>query len=317
MTRILAFAAAAFIAAGAQAQVLGFGSAPQGSIGYNMSSAIARTLAEAANIQSRVQPYSGSSAVLPLVNSGELDLTVCNVLEMQEAANGEGPYAGRKQANLRVLGVIFPLYSSIFVRKDSPIRTIADLKGKRIPYGFSAQLTLNRIVDAILATGGLSGNKDIIPVLVPNVIRGADDFMEGKIDGGFFAIGAAKVAEVHKSVGGIRYLPVSEEPAAVLAMQRIMPYAYVTEVKPSPAFVGLDGPTRLMAYDYLVVVGAHVKDDTVYRIAKAMYENKPKLVESLRAFNGFNPDNMHKAMPASFHPGSEKYYKEKGIGAKR
>ena len=316
MTRILTFAAAAFLAAGAQAQVLGFGSAPQGSIGYNMSSAIARTIAEAANIQSRVQPYSGSSAVLPLVNSGELDLTVCNVLEMQEAANGEGPYAGRKQANLRVLGVIFPLYSSIFVRKDSPIRTIADLKGKRVPYGFSAQLTLNRIVDAILATGGLTGNKDIIPVLVPNVIRGADDFMEGKIDGGFFAIGAAKVAELHKSIGGIRYLPVSDEPAAVLAMQRIMPYAYVTLVQPSPAFVGLDGPTKLMAYDYLVVVGAHVKDDVVYQIAKAMYENKPKLVESLRAFNGFNPDNMHKTMPASFHPGSEKYYKEKGIGAK-
>ena len=56
MTRILAIAAAAVLATGAQAQVLGFGSAPQGSIGYNMSSAIARTMAEAANIQSRVQP---------------------------------------------------------------------------------------------------------------------------------------------------------------------------------------------------------------------------------------------------------------------
>jgi TRAP-type uncharacterized transport system substrate-binding protein len=99
-------------------------------------------------------------------------------------------------------------------------------------------------------------------------------------------------------------------------MRKLMPYAYVTEVKPSPAFVGLDGPTKLMAYDYLVAVGAHVKDDTVYKIAKAMYENKPKLVASLRAFNGFNPDNMHKTMPATFHPGSVKYYKEKGIGAK-
>ena len=316
MTRILAFAAAAFLAAGAQAQVLGFGSAPQGSIGYNMSSAIARTIAEAEGIQSRVQPYSGSSAVLPLVNSGELDLAVLNVLEMQEAANGEGPYAGRKQANLRVLAVIFPLYSSIFVRKDSPIRTIAELKGKRIPYGFSAQLTLNRIVDAILATGGISGNKDIIPVLVPNVIRGADDFAEGKADGGFFAIGAAKVAEVHKAVGGIRYLPVPDTPEALAAIRKLMPYAYVTVVKPSPAFVGLDGPTKLMAYDYLVAVGAHVKDETVYGIAKAMYENKAKLVESFRAFNGFNPDNMHKTMPATFHPGAVKYYNEKGIGSK-
>jgi hypothetical protein len=151
---------------------------------------------------------------------------------------------------------------------------------------------------------------------VPNVIRGADDFMEGRIDGGFFAIGAAKVAEVHKSVGGIRYLPVADDPASLAAMRKLMPYAYVIEVKPSPAFVGLDGPTKLMAYDYLVAVGAHVKDDVVYKIAKAMYENKPKLVESLRAFTNFNPDDMHKTMPASFHAGSAKYYKEKGIGAK-
>ena len=316
MTRILAIAAAALFAAGAQAQVLGFGSAPQGSIGYNMSSAIAKAMAEAEGIQSRVQPYSGSSAVLPLVNSGELDLAVCNVLEMQEAANGEGPYAGRKQANLRVLGVIFPLYSSVFVRKDSPVKTLADLKGKRLPYGFTAQVTLERIVDAIIATGGLS-RKDIVPVLVPNVIRGADDFMEGKIEGGFFAIGAAKVAEVHKAVGGIRYLPVPDDPAAMAAMRKFMPYAYVTEVKPSPAFVGLDGPTKLMAYDYLVAVGAHVKDETVYAIAKAMHENKPKLVESFRPFGNFNPDDMCKTMPASFHPGSEKYCKEKGVGAKK
>jgi len=315
MKRILTAIAAMLLASGAQAQVLGFGSAPQGSIGYNMSSAIARVMSESAQIQSRVQPYSGSSAVLPLVNTGELDLAVCNVLEIEEATRGEGPYKGRKQANLRVLGVIFPLYSSIFVRKDSPIKTLADLKGKRLPYGFPAQVTLERIVDAIIASGGLT-RKDIVPVLVPNVVRGADDFTEGKIDGGFFALGAAKVAEVDKSVGGIRYLPVSDEPKALAAMQKIMPYAYVTVVKPSPAFVGLDGPTKLMAYDYLVAVGSHVNDDTVHRIAKAMYENQPKLAESLRAFNNWDPATINKEMPAAFHPGSQKFFKEKGIAAK-
>ena len=316
MARVLSAIAAALFASAAQAQVLGFGSAPQGQIGYNMSAAIARVMSEAANVQSRVQPYSGSSAVLPLVNSGELDLAVCNVLEIEEATKGVGPYQGRRQANLRVLGVIFPLYSSIFVRKDSPIKSLAELKGKRLPYGYSAQVTLERIVDAIIATGGLA-RKDIVQVLVPNVVRGADDFIEGKLDGGFFALGAAKVSEVDKTVGGIRYLPLPDDPKSVAAMKKIMPYAYVTLVQPSPAFVGLDGPTRLMAYDYLVAVGSHVKDDVVYRIAKAMYENKLKLAESLRAFNGFDPDNMHKTMPAGFHPGAVKFYKEKGIGGSR
>jgi uncharacterized protein len=313
MKRILVIAAAALLASGAQAQVLGFGSAPQGSIGYNMSAAIARVMSESANVQSRVQPYSGSSAVLPLVNSGELDLAVCNVLEIEEATRGEGMYKGRKQANLRVLGVIFPLYSSIFVKKDSPIKQMSELKGKRLPYGYSAQVTLERIVDAIIATGGLR-RRDVRPVLVPNVVRGADDFMEGKLDGGFFALGAAKVSEVDKTVGGIRYLPLPDDPKSVAAMQKIMRYAYIKEVKPSPAFVGLDGPTKLMAYDYLVAVGAHVKDDTVYRIAKAMYENKAKLAESLRAFGGWDPDTMNKEMPASFHPGAVKFFQEKGLG---
>jgi TRAP transporter TAXI family solute receptor len=312
---MLTVAAASLFACAAQAQVLGFGSPPQGQIGYNMSSAIARVMAEDAGVQSRVQPYSGSSAVLPLVNSGELDLAVCNVLEIEEATKGEGAYQGRKQANLRVLGVIFPLYSSIFVRKDSPIKSLAGLKGKRIPYGFSAQVTLERIIDAIIATGGLA-RSDVVPVLVPNVNRGADDFMEGKIDGGFFALGASKVTEVDKTVGGIRYLPLPDDAKSVAAMKKIMPYAYIKVVNPSPAFVGLDGPTRLMAYDYLVVVGAHVKDDVVYKIAKAMYENKPKLAESFRAFGGWDPQTMNKDMPASFHPGSLKFFKDKGIGAK-
>ncbi len=238
---IVAGAAALVCNGAATAQTLGIGTAPQGSIGYNMGSAIAKVIAETEKLQSRVQPYSGSSAILPLVNSGELDITVCNVLEAQEAANGEGPYNGRRQPNVRVLAVIFPIYSSIFVKKDSPIQTIAELKGKRLPYGYTAQLTLNRVVDAILATGGLTG-KDIVPVLVPNVIRGVDDFAEGKADGGFFALGAGKVSEIDKTVGGIRYLPVSDDPAAVAAMQKIMQYAYVTTVNPSPAFAGLAGP---------------------------------------------------------------------------
>jgi TRAP transporter TAXI family solute receptor len=295
-----------------QAQTLGIGTAPQGSIGYNMGSAIAKALQEAEKIQSRVQPYSGSSAVFPLVNTGEMDLTVGNVLEAQEAANGEGPYAGRKQANLRIVAVIFPIHVGLFVKKDSPIRSIADLKGKRVTYGYTAQVTLKRVVDAVLANGGID-NTYIKTALVPNVVRGADDFAEGKADAGFFAIGAAKVTEVDKSTGGIRFLPLSDDPKAVAAMRRIVPYAYIEEIRPGPAYAGVVAPTKLMGYDYVVLGGAHVKDDVAYRVARTLYEHKAKLVESLRAFQAFDPQKMYKPMPAPYHPGALKFYKEKGL----
>ena len=296
----------------AQAQTLGIGTAPQGTIGYNMGSAIAKALAEAEKIQSRVQPYSGSSAVFPLVNTGEMDFTVGNVLEAQEAANGEGPYAGRKQGNLRIVAVIFPIQVGLFVKKDSPIRTIADLKGKRVTYGYTAQVTLKRVVDSILANGGIDAS-DIKTALVPNVIRGADDFAEGKADAGFFAIGAGKVSEVDKSVGGIRFLSLSDEPKAVDRMKKLFQYAYVSEVKPGPAYAGIVAPTKLMAYDYLVLAGTHVKDDIAYRVAKTLHEHKAKLVGSLRAFEAFDVQKMYKPMPAPFHAGALKFYKEKGL----
>lgn len=301
-----------FLTCHGHAQILGIGTAPQGTIGYNIGSAIAKVLAETEQLQSRVQPYSGSSAVFPLVNSGEMDLSVGNTLEAQEAANGEGTYAGRKQANLRVVAVIFPLNVGLFVKKDSPIRSIADLKGRKVTYGFTAQSTLKRVVDAILANGGIDASF-IRTALVPNVIRGADDFIEGKADAAFFAIGAGKVAEADKSVGGIRFLALSDEPKAVAAMKKIYPYAYVNEVRPRPNFAGIGVPTKLMAYDYLIVTGAHVKDDVAYRVTRAMHAHKDQLAASLGAFSDFDPATMHKPVPAPFHPGSLRYYAEKGM----
>ena len=312
MIRRFAMMMVAACAFSAHAQTLGIGTAPQGTIGYNMGSAIAKALQEAEKIQSRVQPYSGSSAVFPLVNTGEMDFTLGNVLEAQEAANGEGPYAGRKQANLRIVAVIFPIQVGLFVKKDSPIRTIADLKGKRVTYGYTAQVTLKRVVDSILANGGID-NSDIRTTLVPNVIRGADDFAEGKADAGFFAIGAGKVSEVDKTVGGIRFLSLSDEPKAVERMKKRFQYAYVSEVNPGPAYAGIVAPTKLMTYDYVVLAGTHVKDDIAYRVAKTLHEHKAKLVDSLKAFAAFDVQKMYKPMPAPFHAGALQFYKEKGL----
>lgn len=312
MKRLIAAVAALALCGAAHAEVLGIGTAPQGTIGYNMGAAVAKVLLEKGGIQSRVQPYSGSSSVIPLVNTDEVDLTVCNTLELQEAVEGEGAYRGRKQPNLRVVAVLFPLRVGFFVRKNSPIKTIADLRGKRVVYGFTAQVTLNRIVDGLLANGGLT-SKDIVPDMVANVIQDANDFAAGHADAGFFAIGAGKVSEVNKTTGGIRFLPISSVPSAVAAMRKFVPTAYVSDVMPAPQFAGVIGPTKLMAYDYLLVASSRVKDSVVFKIAKTLYHNRLALMASFKPFAGFRAKEMYKPMPASYHPGALNFYREVGL----
>jgi hypothetical protein len=121
------------------------------------------------------------------------------------------------------------------------MRTIADLKGKRVSLGFSAMRELDNVSLAMLATAGLS-EKNVVPVLVPNVIRSADDFAAGNADMFFFAFGAAKVREVDVTVGGIRVLEIDEK--GMPAARKIMPWGYLTNVAPGPSSTATFRTTR-------------------------------------------------------------------------
>ena len=305
MKRIL-FLAALVLSGTAAAQQVSIGTSPQGTAGYSMGAALAKLMAEKTPYQARVQPFTGNSIALAGINQGEVDFSVVNEIEIVEALQGSGSYQGRKQQNVRLAAVLYPFTVAIMVKKDAPMQTIADLKGKRMTWGYTAQLTLKAVVGAMLANGGLTEN-DIQPVLVPNVNRGADDFASGKADAFFYALGAAKVTETDASVGGLRVLPLSEAPDAVARMKKALPQGYVYEVKPRPGLAGVTAPTKVLAYDYVLVAGKHVKDETVFRLLSAMAENKEILAASFGGFNAFDPARMAKPMEAEYHSGAQMF----------
>ncbi len=202
-------------------QPVGFATLPAGSLNYVTASAIAKVLKEKAGMNVLVQPTAGDAVILPMVNRNEAAIGISNILEVTDAVNGAAKIG--KQPHLRLIGVPHTFRGTFWVKKDSPMKTIADLKGKRVPLGYSAMLTIDRLARAILAIGGLT-EKDVTPVLVPNVVRGADSFASGDTDVFFFAFGAPKVREVDATVGGIRALdiPASGMPAA----KKIFSYGY-------------------------------------------------------------------------------------------
>ncbi len=297
----------------ANAQVLGIGTSPQGTIVYSLGAALSKALKESANVESRVQPSSGTGVMIPLVNTGEIDFGFCNSLELYESFHGTGTFDKRPNPKLRTVGVLFPLRTGLFVRADSPIKTMADLKGKTIAYGFTSQEIIKTTVDAMLASAGLS-IADMKPVLVPNLIRGVDELIAGRVDVTTFAIGAGKVAEADAAVG-IRYLDLDASPEGAARMKKEFGTSYMGAVEPAPNLPGIRGKINTMHYDYTVFVNADVPADRVKTVARVFAEQKDLLVQSMPQFRGMNPQRLNTDIGVPFHPAALELFKEKGIPA--
>jgi TRAP transporter TAXI family solute receptor len=312
-TLVLIGAAAAALAGSmpAAAQMYGLGTGKQGFFTYSAGAAIAKVASDK-GLALRIQPYGGTSAYVPAVSANEIEFGLANELETNYAVTGQVIYKDKPQADVRVVAILTPLYSVLYVRKDSPIKTVADLKGKRVPTDYVSQRVLDVLTQGTLANGGVT-YADIQKVPVPNVVGGANEFAEGKADTFMFALGAGAVAETDAKVGGVRVLPTDPSPDAMARMRKFIPVAYATKLEPRPGLVGVLEPTMVYAYDYLVLANTKVPDDAVYKLVKVMHDNKDALAAGFGALRDFDPKRMAKDMgPVKFHPGAVKYYQEIG-----
>lgn len=296
----------------AQAQPLGIGTSPQGTMVYTLGAAVSKALAESANMQSRVQPSAGTGAMVPLVNSGEIDIGFCNAREFYDSYHGVGSSDKRPNTNLRAVAVLFPLTVGLIVRNDSPIKSVKDLKGKSISYGYQSQEVIRILVDGMLANAGLSIS-DMKPVLVPNLIRGVDELIAGRVEVSFFALGQAKVAEADASIG-IRFLPMDDSPAAVDAMLNVVKVGYVSKVAPAPNLPGVRDTIPVAHYDYVAFANKDVPAERVKTITRVIAEQKDAMAQSLPLFRRFDPQRMYSSkLQVPYHDGAVAYFKEKGI----
>jgi TRAP transporter TAXI family solute receptor len=303
---LVAVAAIAASARTAGAQTYGFATLQPGTLNHTTASAIAKVLKEKAGLNVLVQPTAGDQVIVPMVARGEAEIGISNAMEVHD-----GFSKGFK--DLRIIAAAHALRVGFFVRKDSGMRTVADLKGKRVPYGFSAMRALEPTVRAILATAGLT-EAEIKPVLVPNVIRSADDFASGAADAFYFAFGAPKVREVDATVGGIRMTEINAQ--AMPAARKIERWGYLTEVGPGPVFVGVEKPMKVYSFDNLLFTSDKTSDELVFKILDTLFKNKDDLVAVQPVLREFTPAFAYKQYEVAYHPGAVKYFKEHNIEPK-
>jgi TRAP transporter TAXI family solute receptor len=296
-------------ATAASAQTVGFGSTPGGGWTNSSANAVAKVVVEHTKLKMRVQPQG--SQPLNNVNADVLQFGIANTYDSSFFRNGNGYYDGNgEKKNLRVAAVLAPLYGALYVRKDSDMKTIKDIKGKRVSSDFTAQKSVRQSMTGLLANGGLTWD-DVEKVPAPNVPRSADDFIAGKTDVLYFALGSAKVIQAAAKVGGLRVLHLDSSPEAIKRMTDYLPGSAVEVVQPGKGREGLDEPTGVLRNYMLINTNSKVSDEIVYQVLKAIHDNKAQLISTFPGLRGFNPEKMYSPVPGmEYHPGAIKFFKE-------
>ena len=300
------------LAGSAMAQVVSFAALKPGSLFHTMATTIAKVVTEKSNIRMLVQPYGSGAAGMAAVNQGDAAFVFADANDAITAVAGTHFFKGRPTPNLRIAANSRAVPVGLFVRKNSGIRTMADFKGKRLPAKYVAFPNGIALLNGILAASNMKWS-DVVEVPTPHLIPAVDDFIAGKMDAGFFAIGTPKVAQADHAVGGIRFIPVPNDAAALRRARTVRPAYYFINIKPLPHLKGIEVPTTLLTFDQVIGVGNHVPDKVVYTVLKVLAENKAALVKGFRPFVTFFPKRMGKQFKGvEHHPGAIRLLKEKG-----
>ncbi len=293
------------------------GSNPPGSLYYSLAGGLSKVVSEASPFQMQVQPYTGSSTFLPLLNSGELDFGLMNAVDIAMSyqgparlkIGGQNPYPHVPNARLIMRGA--PLLGAPVVRKDSPMKTIHDVKGKRVTGEYPAQLTGWYTQFASLANGGLTWN-DVKVVPVPGLNEGVDALVQGRAEVAQYAVGTAKVKEADAAVG-VRYLNLDCSPQGEGRIKKAIPGYYLTTLK-NGASTGIVGDTCVYAYDIYFIGHKTLPDAVVQSTLKAVWENFDKLLPLHPSFKEWTRERaVDPNVTLPYHPAAVQFYKERGL----
>lgn len=261
-------------------------------------------------LKANSEPSSGGSVEsMRVVDRRDCDFGFATSIVAWQAANGEGDF-DQKYENLRIGMYGAQGYEQIVVRADSDIKSIPDLKGKKIAIGFGA--ALNTVQEA-LEPYGLILNEDYeaIPLSTTEMPTSLQDGVVDAISGPY-GLGVAMFQELATTVG-IRLLPFEEEITVQIGEE--YPYNMSNVIIPAGTYTDQEEDITTFGVPTVVVTHKDVPEDVVYEFVKTIFENTDELTKIHPTGIEYSLDHgLYKGTPfMPLHPGLEKYLNEQGI----
>lgn len=236
---------------------------------------------------------------------GEVAFTLGDSYALAVAGDAEAGFKAPLD-KLRTIAAIYPNFIQIVASKESGIKTLADLKGKRISVGAPKSGTeLN--ARAILGAAGLTYD-DFAKVEYLPFAESVELMKNRQLDATLQSagLGVASIRDLASAVP----ITVVEVPGAVVEKVGA-PYVAVTI--PAGTYTGQDADVATAGVVNFLVTRSDLSDDLVYGMTKGMFDHLPDMVAAHAAAKAISLDGAAKASPAPLHPGAARYYKEKGV----
>ncbi len=253
---------------------------------------------------------SGASvANAKLIGAGDTDFAILQNDIASYAHNGKEGMFKKPISNLLGVCTLFPEHVQIIARKDANIKSIADLKGKKVAIGPVGSGTTEN-ASQILEAWGLSF-KDLGKAEQLTASQSADYLKDGRLDAAFFtvALGAAVITDTSLMVP-IDIVPV--EGPNVEKLIKKYPF-YAKQIVPGKTYKQNDNDTPTVSVMAMLAANADIEEGIVYAILKAVYSDLPQLKKAHAKFKDIEMENGLVGMGIPLHPGAEKYFKEVGV----
>jgi TRAP transporter TAXI family solute receptor len=262
-------------------------------------------------IRCTVESTGGSVFNVNAIMAGDLEFGVVQSDRQFQAMKGLAEWKDKgPQKDLRAVFAVHPESITLVAANDAGIKSINDLRGKRVNIGNPGSGQRQNSIDG-LTNAGINYKKD----LKAEGVKAAEApglLQDGRIDAFFYTVGHPSGAIKEATAGRrkVHFVPIT----AVDKLLKKYPY-YAKAVIPIKLYPGATNTKDVQTFGVKAtfVTSAKVPDRLVYAITKEVFDNFESFKKLHPAYQVLTKQNMLEGMSAPVHPGAMKYYKESGL----
>jgi hypothetical protein len=282
-----------------------------GGVYYPYGGGLAKVIGESLRVQATAEVTAASVDNLKLIQQRKVDIAFTLADTLADAIAGRGAFARTGPVKARALAMLYPNYTHLATVARNGIERIPDLRGRVVSTGSPGSGT-EVIAFRMLRAAGVDPDRHIRRQAL-SVNASVDALKDGKIDAFFWSGGlpTASILDLASSIGITARLLSNDD--VIPALQRQFGSGlYTRRVIPQGSYPGTTADLGVVAVQNALVVHESMEESLAHDLTRVLFEKRAELMAIHPEARHLSVATAVEASPAPFHPGAERFYRERG-----